>query len=144
MTGQSDPFRHHPELRGRIVDPDLSFFRGFEPAAHDARMRALGFPDDWRYSDAEREARRRSLLAGRGRQPLWVFAYGSLMEDPGFHFSDVRHGRIAGYARRFCLKDTFGWRGSAAAPGLMAALDKGFGCEGLVFCIAPEAVETES
>ena len=89
-----------------------SFFRSFRPADLDARMAALGHPADWRISDEAVEATRRRFLAGRRDRDLWVFAYGSLMWDPAFRFAEVRRARVAGYARRFILEDTFG----AAAP----------------------------
>ena len=107
-----DPFLHHPALRGRIVDPSTSFFRSFRPADLDARMAELGRPADWRFSDEALEAARQAFLAGRRDRDLWVFAYGSLMWDPAIRFAEVRRARVAGYARRFILKDTFG----AAAP----------------------------
>lgn len=128
-----DPFRHHPALRGRITDPLASSFRAFRPADFDARMAAMGRPD-WRYSDAEIAADEAAFLRGHGPRDLWVFAYGSLMWDPAVWFAEVRMGRIEGYARRFCLNDP-GARGTANAPGLMAALDEGAGCTGLVFRI---------
>ncbi len=144
MTTGTDPFRHHPELRGRIADPLGSFFRTFLPSSFDDRMRALGLADDWRYSDAEREANRRAFLAGRSDSDLWVFAYGSLMWDPAFLFSEVRQGSITGYARRFCLRDTFGARGTPERPGLQAGLDHGPGCAGLVFRVAAAHSDAES
>jgi glutathione-specific gamma-glutamylcyclotransferase len=144
----TDPFLHHPELRDRIGDPETSFFRSFQPSDFDDRMAALGRPADWRYTDNDREARRRAALADRLHADVWVFAYGSLMWDPAFRFAEVRVGRVQGYARRFCLKDTWGGRGTAEAPGLMAglmaALDHGPGCTGLAFRISQTEVEAET
>ncbi len=142
----SDPFRHHPALRGRIGEPETSRFRHFRPADHDAEMAARGFPPDWRFSDEEREARRRALLGPRYGADIWVFAYGSLMWDPAFRFAEVRLGRVAGYARRFCLLDTFGARGTPEAPGLQAGLAEAPGgdCTGLVFRIAAAEAEVEA
>lgn len=144
MVAPPDPFVHHPALRDRIVAPLTSFFRTFEPAAFDAQMKAGGWPDDWRYSDADREALRKHTLAGRLGQDLWVFAYGSLMWDPAFHFAELRRGSITSHSRCFSLKDTFGGRGSREVPGLMVALDKGDGCHGLAFRIAAEHVDRET
>lgn len=138
-----DPFAHHPGLRGRIVDPMTSFFRTFQPSDFDAAMEAAGRPADWRYSDAEREARRQAVLAGRLDADIWVFAYGSLMWDPAFVYAEVRRGRIEGYARRFCLSETYA-RGTPDAPGLMAGLDHGPDCEGLVFRIGAEVADRET
>jgi glutathione-specific gamma-glutamylcyclotransferase len=144
MTRIHDPYIHHPALRGKITDPLTSFFRNFKPSDLDARMKEIGRPDNWRHSDEELESARQTFLKGRLDQDLWVFAYGSLMWDPAFHFAEVRRGRVSGYARRFILKDTFGARGTPKAPGLMAALDEGLGCEGLVFRIAGSEAERES
>ncbi len=144
MTRKPDPYMHHPALRGKITDPLTSFFRDFKPSDLDARMKEIGRPDNWRHSDEELESARLSFLKGRLNQELWIFAYGSLMWDPAFHFAEVRRGRVEGYARRFILKDTFGARGTPETPGLMAALDEGLGCEGLVFRIAADEVEQES
>ena len=66
------------------------------------------------------------------------------MWDPGFKFAEVRRGHASGYARRFILRDTLGARGSPDMPGLMAALDEGAGCDGLVFRIAKDCVAAES
>ncbi|WP_136658687.1 gamma-glutamylcyclotransferase [Nitratireductor sp. XY-223] len=144
MSADKDPFAHHPELRGKIIDPQHSFFRNFKPSDFDDRMKALGLPPHWRLSDEEREAMRRRVLAGRPDGELWVFAYGSLMWDPGFDFVEVRKAHVGGYARAFCLKDELGARGTREAPGLMAALDEGPGCTGLVFRIDSDRIEEET
>lgn len=144
METKQDPFRHHPALRGLIADPEQSFFRNFKPSDLDARMKALGRPDGWRHSDEEVEAARLAFLEGRLDADLWIFAYGSLMWDPGFKFAEVRRAHAPGHARKFILKDNFGARGSPDAPGLMAALDRGGGCDGLAFRISGEATRHES
>ncbi len=144
MYDQDDPFRHQPGLRDRIADPDTSFWRGFSPADFDARIMATGAPANWRHSDAEIEATRAAFLAPVWGQDLWVFAYGSLMWDPGFRFAELRRGRLEGYARRFCLRDDLGGRGSPEAPGLMAALADGAGCDGLVFRVRGAEFDAET
>lgn len=140
----ADPYLHHPELRGRINDPHNSYFRSFRPADLDAQMQALGYPPTWRFTDAEREANRQTFLGSRLQADLWVFAYGSLIWDPAFLFAEVRKAHVDGYTRSFCLKDTFGMRGSPEAPGLQAALDLGTGCNGLVFRIDAANAPVES
>ncbi len=142
MTDSADPFAHHPELRDKIVDPHQSYFRDFQPSALDDEMTARGFPM-WRLSDAAREATRQKLLAGHAGD-LWVFAYGSLMWDPGFLFEEIRRAAVTGYRRHFCLQDELGARGTRDAPGLMAALDLGGSCIGLAFRIAEHRVEVET
>lgn len=139
-----DPFIHHSGLRSLIIDPEQSFFRNFRPADIDARMKALGRPDGWRHTDDEIEAARLAFLAERLDSDLWIFAYGSLMWDPGFKFAEVRRANAPRHARKFILKDSFGPRGSPDRPGLMAALDDGGGCGGLAFRITGDEVCHES
>ncbi|MEP3275658.1 MAG: gamma-glutamylcyclotransferase [Stappiaceae bacterium] len=143
-AAQSDPFTHHPELRDKIIDPEKSFFRTFNPADIDDEIRARGAPANWRKSDLEIEQSRHQFLEEYQSEDLWVFGYGSLMWDPGFKFTDVRHAHTADYRRRFCLLDMLGGRGSRDAPGLMAALDDGSGCDGLVFRISKEDIVKET
>jgi cation transport protein ChaC len=139
-----DPFVHHPELRGEIADPLQSSFRSFTTARLAEKMRELGLPVNWWHSDEAREALRAESLAGHRDADLWVFAYGSLMWDPAFRFAEVRRARVPDHARRFILKDTYGARGTFDAPGLMAALDRGPGCDGLLFRIERDHVEEET
>ncbi|OWU83361.1 hypothetical protein ATO6_19010 [Oceanicola sp. 22II-s10i] len=74
-------------------------------------------------------------LGDRLNDDIWVFGYGSLMWDPGFHFSEIRRARITGYRRAMALYDAQGARGTAEAPGLMAALVEGGTVDGVVFRI---------
>jgi len=89
--------------------------------------------------EAERlsaEALERSLdeaLAGRGpREPLWIFAYGSLMWNPGLAFVAKRVGTVYGYHRDFCLWSRVN-RGTPEQPGLVLTLERGGSCRGLAF-----------
>lgn len=138
-----DPFRHHPGLKGKIRPAAESFFRNLDLAALDARLAESGHAPDWRTPDDQREAGRRAFLEGRWGQDLWIFAYGSLMWDPGVEFVELRRARTAEYARSFCLFDE-GGRGSMQEPGLQLALDAGHGCDGLAFRIAAEMLEHET
>ncbi len=70
---------------------------------------------------------------------MWVFGYGSLIWQPEFRF-DARHiARLDGFARSFCMRSIH-HRGTAAAPGLVLALDPkpGSACDGLAFHVAAE------
>lgn len=69
---------------------------------------------------------------------IWVFAYGSLMWQPGFEFAEARHARLVGYHRAFCVYSVH-YRGSPARPGLVLGLDRGGVCEGMAFRLAPES-----
>lgn len=144
MNSLPDRFAHHPELRDKIRDPQHSYFRTFNPVDFDKRMVEMGLKGPWRLTDEKREATRIKTLADHRDEDLWVFAYGSLMWDPGFEFIDVLKAHIEGYSRSFCLKDELGARGTFEAPGLMAALDDGGACTGLAFKIARDELETET
>jgi len=143
LTDTPDPFARHPELRDRIADPESSFFRDFSVDKVEALFPQLKAARAWTHPDAVREANRAQALAGHTGD-LWVFGYGSLMWDPALRFAEVRRARVAGFARRMILMDVNGGRGTHEAPGLMAALDRGEGCDGLVFRIAASDVEAET
>lgn len=71
---------------------------------------------------------------------MWVFGYGSLIWEPGFAHDLTEIATLDGYARSFCMRSIH-HRGTAAAPGLVLALDRDAGqkCEGLAIRVAPEA-----
>ena len=144
MITQPDPFSHHPELRIEIADPVQSFFRTFTTKVLAAKLQEFGMSQNWWHTDDKREAMRLETLSSHRDADLWVFAYGSLMWDPAFRFSEVRRARAPDYSRRFIVKDIHGARGTFDNPGLMAALDKGSGCEGLLFRIAQVHIEEET
>src|SRR3954463_9282401 len=75
-------------------------------------------------------------------QDLWLFAYGSLIWNPAFHFVERRVARLHGYHRRFCLWTALG-RGTPERPGLTLGLDRGGSCAGVAYRIAADAVATE-
>lgn len=143
MSTPKDPFCHLPHLRPMIAEPGGSRYRSMDMSEMDQAMREAGYPDSWRRTEAEREATRVEALQGRTGRDLWVFAYGSLMWDPAFHFKEVRTARLTGYHRRFCLRTRLG-RGSFENPGLMAALDHGGACNGLTFRIDRDAIDDET
>jgi len=70
---------------------------------------------------------------------FWVFAYGSLMWDPGFAYEEVVAGHIEGYQRSLSVLSTI-YRGTPEQPGLVLGLDQGGSCCGLTFRVAPDNV----
>lgn len=70
---------------------------------------------------------------------FWVFAYGSLMWDPGFPFAESAPGLIHGFHRCLCVLSTI-YRGTPDRPGLVLGLDRGGSCAGRAFRVAPEHV----
>ncbi|MXQ06228.1 gamma-glutamylcyclotransferase [Alphaproteobacteria bacterium GH1-50] len=139
----TDPFRHHPELRGQITPAEDSWFRNFTLEWLLGVYQENGRDPGEFYDNEAREALRREMLRNAPPGDLWVFGYGSLMWDPAFHFSEVRRARIEGYERRFILVEDMA-RGSEDRPGVMAALDEGQGCNGLIFRIPEHLIERET
>jgi cation transport protein ChaC len=74
------------------------------------------------------------IVAKHGPGPIWVFAYGSLLWNPGFDFTERRPATLRGWHRAFCIKLSR-FRGSPEQPGLMLGLDNGGSCKGEVFRI---------
>lgn len=143
----NDAFRHLPELYGRIIPAAESGLRVSDEMldAWDAQALAGGLGGDWRLSNEAIEASRRATLSTMApSQDLWIFAYGSLMWDPGFHFAELRRATLQGYQRRFAHETTIG-RGSPKQPGLVLSLEAQAGhCEGLAFRIEHSILEQES
>jgi cation transport protein ChaC len=73
---------------------------------------------------------------------VWVFAYGSLIWNPAFHFTDRVVGRVFGFHRRFCLWTHLG-RGCPERPGLVLGLERGGSCRGVAYHIAADCAREE-
>ena len=143
----ADAFIHLPDLRSRVTQPEQSLLR-LTPemfAMWESRARAAGLPASWRLPDEVIEASRLAVLGDHPcSDDLWIYSYGSLMWDPGFHFAEVRLADLDGYQRRFTLKINLG-RGSSDYPALMLSLEPQAGCcRGLAFRIAADVVHAES
>jgi cation transport protein ChaC len=77
-----------------------------------------------------------------GRLPagdLWIFGYGSLMWNPGFHYLRKHPARLFGFHRALCIRST-DHRGTAERPGLVMGLAHGGSCHGMAFLVAREQV----
>jgi cation transport protein ChaC len=108
-----------------------------------ASVRAVLGPSVRFMTDAERAAQVQAILARAPRpKRIWVFAFGSLIWNPTFHFVERRTARIHGFHRQFCLWARAG-RGSPGRPGLMLSLESGGSCTGVVYRLARSAVATE-
>lgn len=71
----------------------------------------------------------------------WIFAYGSLLWDPGFAPAETQRATLAGYQRSFCMWSVH-YRGTPHSPGLVLALEPrpGARCQGLALRVpAPQA-----
>lgn len=144
MNSKVDPFAHHPELREKIADPLQSFFRDFNALEVFKKWPELHWVIEKLYTEEFRTASRNEVLSSHRDGDLWIFAYGSLMWDPAFLFNEVRRAKVPDHARRFILKDVWGGRGTSELPGLMAALDEGDGCDGLIYRISSDTIEAET
>lgn len=112
---------------------------------HVARVAAVDGPlhdPNWRMlEEADLDQLADRLTQGRPR-PIPIFAYGSLIWNPGFAVQGRRGARAVGWHRSFSISlDHF--RGSPDRPGLMLALARGGHCDGLILEIA-EGTETQS
>ncbi len=76
---------------------------------------------------------------GDGRD-IWIFAYGSLMWDPGFPFEEARPALLKGYHRALCIYSTR-YRGTPERPGLVLGLDRGGACRGIAYRVAAANVD---
>jgi glutathione-specific gamma-glutamylcyclotransferase len=72
-------------------------------------------------------------------EPVWVFAYGSLMWNPEFDFAEARPGFLHGFHRSFCLYSR-DYRGSPERPGLVLGLDRGGSCRGIAYRLPPDRI----
>lgn len=72
-------------------------------------------------------------------QPVWVFAYGSLMWNPEIRFVERLPARVHGWHRSFCLYSPE-YRGTREKPGLVLGLDRGGSCRGIAYRLAPETL----
>ena len=63
-------------------------------------------------------------------EPLWIFAYGSLLWKPACEIAETTRATALGWHRDFCL-ELRSWRGSPERPGLMMGLRRRGFCEGM-------------
>lgn len=68
---------------------------------------------------------------------FWVFAYGSLMWNPEFHYLRSETACLEGYHRCLCLWSVE-YRGTPERPGLVMGLDHGGACVGRAFLISAD------
>ena len=68
---------------------------------------------------------------------FWVFAYGSLIWNPGFPYKSREPAKLAGYHRRYCIRSQI-YRGTPETPGLVLGLHAGGQCEGVGYRVAGE------
>ncbi|HET6156867.1 MAG TPA: gamma-glutamylcyclotransferase [Dongiaceae bacterium] len=89
-------------------------------------------PGYTRITEAHYDGVVEGLLKQHNPNPLWLFAYGSLIWKPEFTALEHRRGIAYGWHRSFCL-ELKSWRGTPEMPGLMMALERGGCCEGVAY-----------
>jgi cation transport protein ChaC len=75
-------------------------------------------------------------------EPVWIFAYGSLMWNPEMPFAERRPALLRGYHRSFCLYSPE-YRGTREKPGLVLGLDRGGSCRGIAYRLAADTLADE-
>ena len=85
----------------------------------------------------------RETLAHRpDDSPVWLFAYGSLIWNPLFHFVESCPAQLDGWRRSFCIRMLAG-RGSVERCGRMMSLVQGGCTQGLALRLDETQLETE-
>ena len=115
---------HVAKLAREIADPGLHLLPGFVAA-----------------TDADYDRVVEEIIAGAPADGFWVFAYGSLIWNPAFAFTEQRTATVRGWRRRFCLGWDYRFRGNREQPGLMLALDRGGQCNGVVFRLPDDEIK---
>jgi len=75
-------------------------------------------------------------------EPVWVFAYGSLMWNPEMRFAERLPARVHGWHRSFCLYSPE-YRGTRDKPGLVLGLDRGGSCRGIAYRLPRATLASE-
>lgn len=86
------------------------------------------------------ETARRFMDEAPSPDDFWVFAYGSLIWNPGFDHVEQRTATAYGWHRAFCLGWDQRFRGNPDQPGLMLALDRGGACRGVIYRLPAETL----
>ncbi|MGQ3675028.1 gamma-glutamylcyclotransferase [Xanthobacter sp. TB0139] len=83
------------------------------------------------------EANATKADATEQKEGHWVFAYGSLIWNPGFAFVERCEARLIGAHRALCVY-SYHHRGTPEAPGLVLGLEQGGSCHGVAYRVAAE------
>ncbi len=107
----------------------------FEPAAREVALPTL--------TAEQREASLADVLRQwSGNDPVWVFAYGSLIWRPEFEYDAKLSGIVYGFHRSLCLWSRV-YRGTPEQPGLVLGLEPGGCCRGIAFRLPAPSVLRE-
>ncbi len=106
------------------LTPELVAFceRNVADSGPDPRFRRL--------TDTEVSAKAAELDRECGSDPLWLFAYGSLIWKPEFEATETLRATARGWHRSFSM-ELPRWRGSPDQPGQMMVIERGGTCHGV-------------
>lgn len=99
-------------------------------------------PGQARWSEQQIRQSMLETLAQRTTGPVWVFAYGSLIWNPIFHYAQKEAAVLHGWHRSFCIMLNAG-RGTPEKPGRMLALQEGGTTEGVAFKLDDDSLLDE-
>jgi glutathione-specific gamma-glutamylcyclotransferase len=74
-------------------------------------------------------------------EPVWVFAYGSLLWESEVPDVRAEEALLRGYHRSFCLY-SYDYRGTPENPGLILGLDRGGSCRGAALRLSADALDS--
>lgn len=95
------------------------------------------------WSAQQIEASMHEALAHRDpTQPVWLFAYGSLIWNPSFHYEEMQRAILPGWHRSFCVRLIDG-RANAQVSGRMLALQAGGETTGMVLRLDEDKLTDE-
>ncbi|EIX9190880.1 gamma-glutamylcyclotransferase [Klebsiella pneumoniae] len=104
-------------------------------------FREIPGPGLWSESRIE-QSMKTMLKAHVAGEPVWIFAYGSLICNPLFQYAEKQLAVLEGWHRSFCIRLILG-RGTVDQPGRMLALEPGGRTAGLVYRFREETLENE-
>lgn len=104
-------------------------------------FRKITGPGLWSESRIE-QSMQTMLKAHVTGEPLWIFAYGSLICNPLFQYADKQQAVLDGWHRSFCIRLIIG-RGTVEQPGRMLALEPGGNTSGLAYRFHEDTLENE-
>lgn len=81
--------------------------------------------------EAGRRMKSPSRSPRKTRGTVWLFAYGSLLWEPGLTRFRHHPALLRGYHRSLCIY-SYVYRGTKARPGIVLGLDRGGSCRGMV------------
>ncbi len=88
-------------------------------------------------TDAEVSEKAAAFDRECGENPLWLFAYGSLIWKPEFEAVEALRATAHGWHRSFSM-ELPRWRGSPEQPGQMMVIERGGTCHGVAFRLPDE------